>query len=222
MHQSSLKKFNEILDITTNGDYEAHTEDGRLTARVGTFDHTGIVYVFMTGISEPVDLYTNVGMMLKYIDLFDDPLEIRSSGDAILLYNDKVEVVLPMVAEENAKKSTKTLKTQVVYDKALVIDIPMADINAVFKASKKQDDAIIKFKMEDHLVIEVGKVKRKLKDFKGEPYEWCFKYDVIKRVIGHAIGTVNMTLPYDTERPVRVTYTTGTISVEGYMMRIFL
>lgn len=220
MHVSTLKKFNDIVDITDNGDYEAHSKDGKLFAAIGSFDQTAILYV-TTPIQDDLHIFTNVKMINKYLDLFDGIMEIKSSENAILMSDSKTEVLLPMVSAENAAKHTKTLKQEVVYQDALTIDIPVSDLSAVSKSSKKQEDAIIKFNMAEFLTIDVGKVKRKLKDLTGKPYQWCFKQDVMERTIGQAQEKVTFTLPYNDQMPVKVEYNAGAVSVVGYMMRIF-
>lgn len=218
MHPSTLKTFNDILDVTDHGDYEAHSVDGDLKANVGTFDNTGIIYVTLPKM-EDIHMYTNCRMMNRYIELFTDAFDLHTSENAILLSNDKLEVLLPMVSEENAKKNTKALKQAVVYDDALTIKIKMDDIKTVFKASKKQDDLIIKFNMDEFLVIEVGKVKRKLKEITGpKPCKWGFKYDVIERVLVNSGSDVTFTLSYNTRMPVKIQYTAGPIIVEAYVM----
>lgn len=218
MIPSTLKTFNEILDVTVHGDYEAHSVDGELKVTVGTFDNTGILYVTLPKM-EDIHMYTNCKMMNRYIELFSDSFELHTSENAILLSNDKLEILLPMVSEENAKKSTKTLKQSVIYDDAVTFKIQMDDLKTVFKASKKQDDAIIKFNMDEYLTIEIGKVKRKLKEiFASKPCKWGFKYDVIERILIHSGSDVTFTLAYNTRMPVKVQYSNGPIIVEAYVM----
>jgi len=213
-----LEKFNKILDITINGDYEAHSVDGKLKAHVGTFDNTGIAYVTLPNVDD-VHMYTNCKIMNRYVGLFTEPLEVQTSENAILLYNDNLEILLPMVAEENAKKSTKFLKQEVLYEDALVIKIQMDRLKSIIAGSKVQDNAIFKFIMDKYLIIENDKLKHKFNAIVGpKPFTWGFKRDVIERILIQSGSDVTFTLAYNTKMPVKIQYTAGQIIVEAYVM----
>jgi hypothetical protein len=221
MHQSILKNLNNIVNITVNGDYEAHSDsEGNLKMNIGAYDNTSIMYATLPGL-EDIHMFTNCNMLIKYLDLFQDPVDIKTSENAILVFNDKMEALIPMVSPENAKKTTKVIKKIPVYDNALECMISMDVLKTSFKASTKQKDMIIKFQMGDYLKISVGNVKIKLKDIIGNPYEWCLKYDVIERLVAHSGSDVKFVLPYNITYPVKIEYTSGPISVLAYTMRFF-
>jgi len=220
MHQSTLKTFNDLTEgLTTSGDYEAHSDsEGNLVANIKAFDMTGVIYLCLPGVPD-IHMYANQKTIDKYIDLFTNPIDIRTSEDSILIFNDELEVLMPMVAKENAEKFTGKLQAPIDYSDAQVFSIPLDAIATIFKASKKQDDMKIFFDMGDYLTITCGKVKRKLKEITGKPGKWTFKFDVLERMIGKATSPVVFTLKNSvTQFPGKIEYQAGLVKVEAYIM----
>ena len=226
----SLEAFNNIIDITSSGDYEAHCKDGKLVA--STKMSFGAVFASLNGIAG-LDFYTNCRTLNKHLGFFDSPnVEISTSENAIFLSDAKMDIVLPMVEKSAAEKNTP--KIPPVFPTDISIVIPAIDLKKAIKIAKDKalDESVIKFVIDNGLKIVVGKkIALKISEVVGQKNTWGFVTNTLDTMFAFSQGDIKIGLHYPIEKeiqgqkimgtdlPCTFEYSTGQIQVRGFFMQ---
>jgi len=219
MFLKTLLKFNDLLDLTPFGDYEAHTVDGMLTANIAHFTNGGLIELSLKEDND-IHMYTSVGILKKYLDLFKgDTINMSTNDECMLIWDDDLEVVVPLVDKETASSNTKKLKKIPDYTDSFEFKISSEDMKHIVNITSKMEELIVKFELSSNLKIKVKNVTKKFPAIVGEkPKDWYFSLELLKALTKHASVDIKFNLHYDDNIPSLITYTSGPLHVKAYIM----
>lgn len=223
MNLKSFSKFNDILNISTSGDYEAHMDNGCLVSDVAHFTNAAALHASLK-LEKDIRIFCNSNITKQYLDFLDsENVEISVSDNAILVWDDKMDVLIPMITEEIALATMRPIKIKMDYSNGFVVKIPITDINKVWKIASKLEEKIFSFVMDDYLKIVIkNKISVKYPTIKGDPFTWSFNESVID-CIKHASGDVTFSMNYNTKDLFSFSYDVGAfLNVNGVVAPVVL
>lgn len=221
-----LRKFVGIVGIGGLGNFEAKTQDGKLVASVVSATNAVLISaelpVSVDG-DEEIKIYANADIFIKkYLEVFDKKtvLTIETNEDTVAITDENLTLYMPQIAPEVAAKNTRQIRKEVKFDTKVIF--PAKDYKRIRKAMEKLDENEIRF------IVENGKLKITISEkavletdaeVSGNGLERIFRKVVLDDALSYADGLI--TLEFNSQQvnhPVKFSYETSGISVEGFMM----
>jgi hypothetical protein len=226
-----MKQFNRIAGIGSMGNFEAKRVEDKLVASIAT--PTVLIRAEMKSEfagEEDFVMFASEGTFNeKYLSNFNgkDTLTISTNEDAILVSDGKLEMTMPQLAAEVAKKNTKEVASPkgVDFTNAIKVTFPFDDMKKSLAIAKTLQEMFIQLTIGDDLKFFICNKARLTSDAeisaRPEKEKTVFiKLDTADFAFVGAKDLITLEVtPGEKLAPVKFSYTSGdSINVVGYFV----